>query len=300
VARVARQDSGSEVSIRYIRSVPREGSLPQNLQQELDAMMTHGPQQCNSSSSWKDTLCFLKRPEAYRSLLIMNAFFFFQQFSGTFVVIFYAVTIIREMGLSFDGYLATVLIGVSRLVISIVISYASKRCGRRLLCNMSGVGMTLSTSALAGFLSLMHGRIIGPEAVKSYSWFPITALLLSVLAGTLGFLTLPFAMLREVFLLTIRGSACGITTFMATIFCFMAVKLFPEMRHWIGYHNVFAYYTVAVAIGTVTMYFCLPETHGKSLEQIEEFFRSGGRAAGRDKAMKKLMLAAEELDKHDR
>jgi hypothetical protein len=278
----------AEASIRYIRSVRTGEPLPESLQHELDAMMPSS-ERLDRSSRWKDTVAFLKRPEAYKPLLIFNAFFFFQQFSGIFVVIMYAVTIVREMGVHVDGYLVTVLIGVSRLVMSVVISYASRRCGRRLLCNISGVGMTLSSGVLAAFLGLVHDGHISREAAVAYGWIPITALLLSVLTGNLGFLTLPFAMLGEVFPAKIRGWACGVTTFVATVYSFLAIKLFPEMRQWMGYHNVFTLYTAVVAIGTVTMYVCLPETHGKTLQEIEEVFRSG------DTAAKKLMAGPEEL-----
>jgi hypothetical protein len=263
----------AEASMRLIRSVPQNTSLSDSLQQELD---TETRQDGGNSGGWKDTICFLRRPEAYKPLLIMNAFFLFQQFSGIFVVVFYAASIVRDTGLAFDDYLATVLIGVSRLATSLVISYASKRCGRRPLCNISGVGTTLSVGALAAFLTCKHRGIIGPEAAMAHSWFPVTALILYVMAGTLGFMTLPFAMLGEVFPLKIRASACGVTTFIGTMLSFLAVKLFPDMGHWMGYHNVFTLYTAVIATGTVTMYFCLPETHGKSLPQIEEFFRTGG------------------------
>jgi Na+/melibiose symporter-like transporter len=284
----------AEASMRYIRSVPTGVPLPESLQHELDAMM-HSSGRLDKSNSWKDILSFLKKPEAYKPLLIFNAFFFFQQFSGIFVVIMYAVTIVMEIGVHVDAYLVTVLVGVSRLVMSVVISYASRRCGRRLLCNISGLGMTLSAGVLAGFLSLMHDGHISHDTAVAYGWIPITALLLSVLTGNLGFLTLPFAMLGEVFPAKIRGWACGVTTFIATIYSFMAIKLFPDMRHWMGYHNVFTLYTAVVAIGTVTMYFCLPETHGKSLQEIEEFFRNGAKARDGEKAAKKLMAGTEEL-----
>ncbi|XP_069699253.1 facilitated trehalose transporter Tret1-like [Periplaneta americana] len=265
----------AEFSIRRIRNIPGRKDLPDELQDELQVMITRGLQQ-NNSESWRDTFAFLRRPEAYKPLLIMNAFFFFQQFSGIYVVIFYAVSIIRETGEGFDGYFVTIFIGVSRLVMSIVVSYASKRCGRRKLCTASGVGLVLSTSALTVFLTLTNAGIIGPEQVKNFSWFPVASLLLSVLTGTSGFLTLPFAMIGEVFPLKIRGRACGVCTCMATVFTSIIVKLYPDMRNWLGCHNVFMFFTVMAAVGTVIMYFCLPETDGKTLDEIEEYFRSGG------------------------
>ena len=133
--------------------------------------------------------------------------------------------------------------------------------------------MTLSVSLLAGFLCLTHDEVISPETARTFGWVPITALLLTVTMGTLGFLTLPFSMLGEVFPAKIRGWACGVSSFIATIYFFLAIKLFPPMRYWIGFHNVCTTYAAVIAIGTVFAYFYVPETRGKTQKEIEDFFR---------------------------
>jgi MFS family permease len=156
--------------------------------------------------------------------------------------------------------------------------------------------MALSVGALALFLCLMHNDVIGPVTAAAYGWVPITALLLFVFTGSLGFLPLPFAMLGEIFPAKIRGWSCGFSTFMATIFSFVAIKIFPMMRNLMGFHNVFTFYAATIAIGTIIMYFWLPETRGKTLEEIEEFFRSGGKAAVRDKAREIMMPELAELE----
>jgi MFS family permease len=237
--------------------------------------MMHSSTRLDKKISWKDRLIFLKRPEAYKPLLITNALFFFQQFSGIHVVIMYTVIIVEDTGVQVDGYLITVFIGISRLIMSFIVSYASTRYGRRLLFLVSGVGMTLFLGLLAGFLSLTHDKIIDPETAITFGWVPITALLLSVMMGTLGFLTLPFAMMGEVFPAKIRGWACGVSVFIANIFLFLAIKLFVQMKNWIGFHNVCTTYTAVIVIGTVFTYFYVPETHNKSLKEIEDFFRGG-------------------------
>jgi hypothetical protein len=142
----------AEASMRRIRGVPREANFPDELQKELEAM-THSNSRLDNKISWKDRLIFLKRPEAYKPLLIANALFFFQHFSLIYVVFFYTVTIVRETGVEVDSYLVTVFTGIARLVMSVTLSYASTRCGRRLLFKISGVGMTLSIGLLAGFLT---------------------------------------------------------------------------------------------------------------------------------------------------
>jgi hypothetical protein len=252
------------------------------LQQELRAATRRAEEDSSSSSSssWKDTLSFLKRPEAYKPLLIMNAFFFFQQFSGIFVVVFYAVGIVRETGVHFDGYLATVLIGVSRLAVSVAISFASTRYGRRVLCNVSGVGMTLSLWALALYLTLTHDRVLSPDA---QGWWPISALTFYILTSSVGFLTLPWAMIGEVFPARIRGPACGATTCLGYVFSFVTLKLYPQMKHLCGNHGLFTLYTAVALVGTVFMYVCLPETQGRTLVQIEEHFRGRTRVRAEQK-----------------
>ena len=286
----------AEASMRRTRGVPREASFPDDLQQELEAMMNSSTR-LDKKSSWKNRLIFIKEPEAYKPLLIINALFFFQQFSGIYVVIMYTVTIVREIGVQVDDYLVTVIIGIARLVMSFIISYASKRCGRRLLYNISGVGMTLSVGLLAGFLSLTHDEVIGPETARTFGWVPITALILSVMMGTLGVLTLPFAMMGEVFPANIRGWACGVSTFIGTIYIFLAIKLFPQMRDWIGFHNVCTTYAAVVAIGTVFAYFFLPETRGKTVKEIADFFRGEkDKVTGGGQATEKLMPGSEKFE----
>jgi MFS family permease len=282
--------------MRSIRGVPREAIFPDDLQQELEAMM-HSSTRLDKKISWKDMLIFLKRPEAYKPLLIVNGLFFFQQFCGIYVVIMYTVTIVREIGVQVDGYLITVIIGVARLIMSFVLSYASSRCGRRLLFIISGVGMTLSLGVLAGFLSLKHDEVNGLAAASAFGWVPITAFLISVMAGTLGFMPLPLSIMGEVFPAKIRGWACGVSTFIWTIYFFLTVKLFTQMRYWIGLHNVFTTYTAVVAIGTVFVYFFVPETGGKTLNEIEDFFRGDNdKVTGGGEASEKLMPGSENFE----
>jgi len=286
----------AEASMRRIRGVTREASFPDDLQQELEAMM-HSGTRLDKKSSWKERLKFLKSPEAYKPFIIVNILFFFQQFSGIYVVITYTVTIVQEIGVHVDSYLVTVLIGIARLVMSFTSSYASTRCGRRLIFKISGVGMTLSVGLLAGFLNLTQDEVIGPETARTFGWVPITALILYVMIGTLGFMTLPFAMLGEVFPAKIRGWASGVTTFIGTIFWFLAIKLFPQLKYWIGFHNVCTMYTAVIAIGTVFVYLYLPETRGKTLKEIEDFFRGdNNKVKGGGQATEELIPGSENFE----
>lgn len=73
-------------------------------------------------------------------------------FIGIFVVIFYAVDVVQEAGVSMDKYLATICIGAVRLVVTIAVSLAMRMVGRRPLAIISGAGMALCMIPLAAHL----------------------------------------------------------------------------------------------------------------------------------------------------
>lgn len=75
----------------------------------------------------------LRRPECWKPLLIMNGFFLFQQLSGVFVVIFYAVDMVVEAGVEADPYFVAVLIGAARLLVTVLTGLLSNKVRVRLL-----------------------------------------------------------------------------------------------------------------------------------------------------------------------
>jgi MFS family permease len=108
-------------------------------------------------------LAALLRPEVYKPFLILNGYFLFQQLSGTFVVAYYAVDFVRESGATgIDPFIATVFIGLVRLVICIGVSLGMKKLGRRAPSIISGAGMTVCMAALAIYVTIKTGSTLSP------------------------------------------------------------------------------------------------------------------------------------------
>lgn len=98
----------------------------------------------------------LKRPEIYKPLGIINAFFAFQQFSGTFVIVVYAAQFATEAGAGIDKFLCTVLIGVARVIATIILAYfILDRYGRKPPTIFSGIGK-LKMKIFLSFLSFLR------------------------------------------------------------------------------------------------------------------------------------------------
>jgi facilitated trehalose transporter len=104
-------------------------------------------------------------------------------------------------------------------------------------------------------------------------WVTTSFLLVYIVTSTFGFLTIPFTMLPELFPQRVRGVTAGITVCMAYLMSFIAIKSYPSMLALMGNGVIFLIYGVVSLLGTVFVYVFLPETKGKSLQEIENLFK---------------------------
>lgn len=223
------------------------------------------------ASQVKSKLAILLRPTCLKPFVLVLIYFFFQQFAGTFVIVFYAVNIVVDAGVTLDPYVAIVMVALTRFLTAILVSFLSRTYGRRPHSIVSGALMTICMITLALYLFLIKKDVIATQL----SWLPVFLLVAYFFASTLGFLTMPFAMAAEVFPGDIRGTATGLIGCIAYVFNFITVKTYPAMVSGMGKEAVFCFYGAMALFGTIFIVLFLPETKGKSLQEIEEYF--GGR-----------------------
>lgn len=189
------------------------------------------------------------QPELYKPFLIMLTFFAIQQFSGIFVVFVYAAQFSLEAGVIMDEFLAAVIIGVIRCVVTVLVAFASDKFGKKPLVISSGIGMFLC----------MFGLVICsvyPLKDTNFSWVPATLLFAYIFTGTFGILTLPFAMVAEMYPQKARGFAAGITMSLAFLMSFVVIKTFSDAFEYFGSAVVFSFYALVAAFGVVFGIFC--------------------------------------------
>jgi hypothetical protein len=97
-----------------------------------------------------------------------------------------------------------------------------------------------------------------------------------------GFLLIPWAMLSEVYPARVTALSCGFTTCLGNLFAFAAVKLFPTFVVLMGgsatstaincTQGVFYVYGGISGVATLFIYLYLPETFGKTLQEISDGF----------------------------
>jgi len=196
-----------------------------------------------------------------------------QQFSGMNAVMFYCVSIFQQSGSSLNSNVANIIIGAVQIVATIFAALVMDKAGRRMLLNFSSSLMVLSIGVLGAFFYIADN--LGDEDLaKKIELVPVASLSLFVFAFSIGFGPIPWLMMSELFSPEVKSLASSISTTFNWTLAFLVTKFFTTMVGAVteaGAFWIFGGFTI------LTFLFCLlfvPETKGKSLDEIQQLFRS--------------------------
>jgi len=187
-----------------------------------------------------------------------------QQITGINTVIYYAPTIFRAAGMSSASVaiLASVGVGIVNVLLTLVAMQLIDRVGRRPLLLISLAGMALSLFVLGLAFSL-------PQLSGSLGWIAVASLMVYVGSFAVGLGPVFWLILSEIYPLRIRGRAMSIGTAANWITNLIVALSFLTLTQVLGKPATFWLYG-AVSVGAwFFAYFLVPETRGKSLEEIE-------------------------------
>ncbi|XP_013185931.2 facilitated trehalose transporter Tret1 isoform X1 [Amyelois transitella] len=250
------------------------GTSPE-MKSELDKMIAEQTKRDNSKGKIEALKLNIKKPEFYKPLFVMTLFFIITQLSGVNVICAYTTDMMNELIGGHTNkktvYIAMLSIDVLRCVSLCLACVLLRRLGRRPLAMFSGIFTSLSLITLALYLYLVDTRVIRHIT-------PIISLGLMamyIIVSNLGISPLPWNMVGELFATETKGIGSGISVMMTSIAFFGTVKTAPAMFESIGHHGTYLFYGLSTLIGTLFLFFYLPETKGKTLLQVEEYFRDG-------------------------
>ncbi|MEK4538153.1 sugar porter family MFS transporter [Peribacillus sp. FSL K6-1552] len=197
----------------------------------------------------------------YKKILNMNFILtFFQVFTGINAVVYFAPIIFE--GVEINGWsgsnIANFGIGTA-LVISTAISlFIVDKLGRKTLLIYSIGGQVLPLIGLALF--------------SDFTIFSMVCVFLYVFAFGIGLGPVFWLFIPEVLPLQARAIGMGVITFLQYTLNFLFSYTFPPLLSVIG-NNVFLIYAVLSIVACVFIHYKTPETKGKTLEEIEEYWR---------------------------
>ena len=185
----------------------------------------------------------------------------FQQAIGINAVLYYAPRIFESAGAEGGGMMQTVIMGIVNILFTVVAIVTVDRFGRKPLLIIGSIGMAVGAFMVAicdnwgikGIIPVLS--IIVYAAFFMMSWGPIC-----------------WVLIAEIFPNTIRGQAVAIAVAFQWIFNYLVSSTFPALY---DFSPMFAYslYGIVCVIAALFVWRCVPETKGKTLEEMNALWQ---------------------------
>lgn len=231
--------------------------LAERIAASVGAEITNGSVK-ETKASYSDLIS----PTYRRAFLLGILLPLFSQLSGINAIVYFGPSILLQAGVPLDGsFQAQIIFGVGNLLFTLIAIWKVDSMGRRPLYIIGTLGATLCLF-LAGW------------CFQSQQQGTNTLLMASILGFLLFFAfsigPLKFVVASEIFPGAIRGRAMAISILVMWIADAIIGQLTPVMLNSWGPVYTFWFFGICCATAFVTVFYMLPETKGKSLEQIEE------------------------------
>jgi sugar porter (SP) family MFS transporter len=210
----------------------------------------------------------LLSPYVRPALIIGLGLAIFQQITGINTVIYYAPTILQGVGFSEGGAIAATALGVGVVNVgfTILAVYIIDRVGRRPLLIVGLIGMTVSLALLG--VVFATGGAGGAAGLLATVCLGLYIASFAISLGPVFWL-----MISEIYPLNIRGKAMSVASFANWGSNFLVALTFPVLLAAFGGAGSFWLFAVLGIVAWFFIYFWVPETKGRTLEEIEAEFR---------------------------
>jgi MFS transporter, SP family, galactose:H+ symporter len=262
---MAGRDYAARAVLQKIRAEDPE-AIEQELH-EIEESLSQEP------AGWRELLA----PAVKAALVVGVGLAVLQQVSGINTVIYYAPTIIQFTGINSDSaaIVASLGVGVINVAMTVVALRYLDRAGRVPLLVGGSAVMAAALAALGIVFSAGAGGTLG-------SVVAVSGLMIYVAAFAISLGPIFWLLNAEIYPLAVRSKAAGVGTMSNWLFNFIVSVTFLPLIDTAGRGATFFIYA---GICVLTVWFCatrVPETKGRTLEDIEEIFReraSSGRGA---------------------
>ena len=231
---------------------------------EVDTQLqdTKSVVQSETKSDWK----FLLQPGIFKAVLIGAAIAILGQFMGVNAVLYYGPTIFEEAGLSGgDALFSQVLVGIVNVVTTIIAVFIIDKVGRKKLVYYGVSGMVLSLLLIGFYFHFSENMGLPNSFLLFFFLFYVFCCAISISAVI-------FVLLSEMYPTRIRGMAMSIAGFALWIGTYLVGQLTPWMLQNLTPTGTFLLFALMCAPYMLIVWKLIPETTGKSLEEIERYW----------------------------
>lgn len=226
-----------------------------------------------ASSSRRTTIRFpeLKQRRYWFPLMVGIGLLILQQLSGINGVLFYSSTIFEDAGVT-SSNAATVGVGVVQVIATGVTTWLVDRAGRRLLLIISSAGMTVSLLLVAVSFYVTDSVSDSSSLYNIFSILSVVGVVAMVVTFSLGIGAIPWIIMSEILPVNIKGLAGSIATLANWLFSWVVTMTANLLLTW-STGGTFTIYMLVSAVTVVFVSLYVPETKGRTLEEIQRSFR---------------------------
>lgn len=199
-------------------------------------------------------------PGMKKILLIGIVLAAFQQWSGINVIFNYAEEVFAAAGYGVSDILFNIVVtGSVNLIFTFIAIYTVDKLGRRAL-------MMIGAGGLTGIYAFMGAAYY----FQLTGWPLLVLVIMGIACYAMSLAPVTWVVLSEIFPNRIRGAAMAVATVSLWLASFLLTYTFPLLNGTFGASGTFWLYGIICVAGLIFIYKQLPETKGKTLEEIEK------------------------------
>ena len=214
------------------------------------------------NGKWSDLL----KPGILLAVVAGSAIAILGQFMGVNAVLYYGPKIFSDAGFN-NPMFSTVLVGIVNFVTTIIAVFIIDKVGRKQLIYWGVSGMIICLAAIGIYFA--WGQQLGLG-----NGFMLTFFLSYVFCTAISICAVVFVLLSEMYPNSVRGRAMSIAGFALWIGTYLIGQLTPVLLGWSQAGTFFIFAVMCVPYMLI-MWKVIPETTGKTLEEIEEYWTKG-------------------------
>uniref|UniRef100_A0A8C1YBP9 Solute carrier family 2, facilitated glucose transporter member 6 n=1 Tax=Cyprinus carpio TaxID=7962 RepID=A0A8C1YBP9_CYPCA len=235
---------------------------------------------------WSD----LKTRSYYKPILISVVMRFLQQMTGITPILVYLEPIFHMTAISLEPKYDAALVGAVRLMSVAIAASLMDKAGRKALLFTSGFLMYIAMLSMTMYThktQCNHGNLTVTEGLKStyggltgpafdpITLIPLISAMVIIFGYAMGWGPITWLLMSEILPLGARGVASGLCVGVSWITAFVLTQLFMHVVEAYGLFAPFLFFSVVSVVNIIFTAKCVPETKGRTLEEIENFFRTG-------------------------
>ncbi|XP_014258243.1 facilitated trehalose transporter Tret1-like [Cimex lectularius] len=235
------------------------------LLQELQQMQTSIQEEKEQKGNWRD---ILGTREGRKALFLVQTVAVTEIMSGlTTIIVYVSETFARTSGDPHMADVFTIVLGGLLFLVTLVTAVLVDKVGRRPLILISSFGGSACLFLAALYYILDELPSVDTSTIQ---WLPYIAIIGFMCLISLGVGALLPALQSEFFPNSTRGIASGITILNITLMSFMCLKLYQVIEDSVGLYLNYCLFFISSLIGSVLIFFFLPETKGKTFAEIQK------------------------------